>query len=315
MIETDVGVCSAAENLEQNLLAHTSILRVRPSLTAALGKIVSASVPRESRRYSAGRMAERITNLPGRFCRSRFVGSTAMSMNAMFVQVEDAEIDRFERNPELVEALFADEALPTSGLLNLTAAMQGRVLNMRPEAMAAKLSHFPEQLRQQIEGSMRRTQAALAAGRGGEIQKLLEEQLARHAEGSTAKRERLSLDKVWHGVHYLLAGAAEPGPKLRSQAVMGGVELGDDPEGFSGYGPARYFRVAQVRELSEELRRPEVEVEAAARFDAARMSRLQIYPGWSGEQDREWVMDGFRRLRDFYSSAAERGRGAVTCLV
>jgi hypothetical protein len=24
--------------------------------------------------------------------------------------------------------------------------------------------------------------------------------------------------------------------------VLGGVELGDDPEGFSGYGPARYFR-------------------------------------------------------------------------
>ena len=34
--------------------------------------------------------------------------------------------------------------------------------------------------------------------------------------------------------------------------------MGDDPEGFSGYGPARYFRSAQVLELSEELSRPEV---------------------------------------------------------
>ena len=88
----------------------------------------------------------------------------------------------------------------------------------------------------------------------------------------------LSLEKAWHGVHYLLAGAAEPGPELRSQAIPGGVELGDDPEGFSGYGPARYFRAAQVRELSEELRRPEVQSEAATRFDPSKMSQLQIYP-------------------------------------
>jgi len=98
--------------------------------------------------------------------------------------------------------------------------------------------------------------------------------------------------------------------------VLGGVELGDDPEGFSGYGPARYFRAAQVRELSEELRRAEVESEAVARFDPAKMSQLQIYPGWrGGEQDKEWLMDAFRRLRDFYSSAAAQGRAIITCLV
>lgn len=126
----------------------------------------------------------------------------------------------------------------------------------------------------------------------------------------------LSLEKAWHGVHYLLAGTVEPGPELRSQAVLGGVELGDDPEGFAGYGPARYFRAAQVRELSEELHRPEVESEAAARFDPARMSRLQIYPGWrTGEPDKEWLMDAFQRLRDFYLSAAAQGLAIITCLV
>jgi len=133
---------------------------------------------------------------------------------------------------------------------------------------------------------------------------------------SAGKREVLSLDKAWHGVHYLLTGAPEPGPGLLSQAVLGGVELGDDPEGFSGYGPARYFRAAEVRELSQELGRAEVESKAAGRFDASRMSELEIYPGWSdGEQDKRWLMDAFRRLRDFYSSAAKQGRAVVTCLV
>jgi Domain of unknown function (DUF1877) len=239
-----------------------------------------------------------------------------MSMNAIFVQVEDAEIARFEAEPDSVEALFADQTLPTAGLLNMTAAMQERIRTMGPQAIAATFSRLPEPLRQQLEASLGRTTAAMAAGEGGnDILKLMQKQLARRA-GPGGKREVLSLEKAWHGVHYLLAGTREPGPDLRSQAVLGGVELGDDPEGFSGYGPARYFRAARVRQLSEELRRPEVEAEAAARFDPAKMSQLQIYPGWrAGGEDKEWLMDAFQRLRDFYSSAATQGRAIITCLV
>src|ERR1700724_3006719 len=44
----------------------------------------------------------------------------------------------------------------------------------------------------------------------------------------------ISIDKSWHGVHYLLCGAAEPTTTLISKAIMGGTEVGDD---FSGYGP------------------------------------------------------------------------------
>jgi hypothetical protein len=73
----------------------------------------------------------------------------------------------------------------------------------------------------------------------------------------------VSLDKAWHGVHYLLCGEVEPGPALLSQTVLGGVELGEN-EGFSGYGPPRYFTPAQVAELSQVLNRPELETEAAA---------------------------------------------------
>jgi hypothetical protein len=44
------------------------------------------------------------------------------------------------------------------------------------------------------------------------------------------------------------------------------------------------------------------------------MSQLNIYPGWR-PSDAAWVMDAFRRLRDFYSNAAGKGRAMVTCLV
>ena len=237
-----------------------------------------------------------------------------MSMNAIFVQVEDAEIARFEADPDSVEALFMDQPPPTAGMLNLAAAFQQSLRASAPQQMAAMLSRLPEPLRQQLEASMSRTHRAVASGE--DLVKLLENRLSRRAEAAGGKRDVLDLEKAWHGVHYLLTGAVEPGPELRSQAVLGGVELGDDPEGFSGYGPARYFRAAQVRQLSQELGRPELESEAAARFDAARMSQLQIYPGWrEGEQDKEWLMDAFRRLRNFYLSAAAQGRAVITCLV
>ena len=199
----------------------------------------------------------------------------------------------------------------------MATAMQERLRAVGPQTMAATLSRLPEPLRQQIEASLGRTTAAMAAGHGGDdILKLMQKHLARRAEPSAGQRDVLSLEKAWNGVHYLLTDTAEPGPELRSQAVLGGVELGDDPEGFSGYGPARYFRAAHVHELSEELRRPEVESAAAARFDPAKMSQLQIYPGWrAGGQDKEWLMDALQRLRDFYLNAAAQGRAIITCLV
>ncbi|MGB6412728.1 MAG: YfbM family protein, partial [Candidatus Cybelea sp.] len=130
----------------------------------------------------------------------------------------------------------------------------------------------------------------------------------------SGKRDVLSLDKAWHGVHYLLCGESEPGPTLLSQAVLGGSALGDDDEGFSGYGPARYFTAERVAQLAAQLSAPELEAEAVGRFDAGRMEELGIYPGWKAS-DADWVMDGFRRLRDFYAEAARKGNAIVTCLV
>jgi len=95
--------------------------------------------------------------------------------------------------------------------------------------------------------------------------------------------------------------------------VLGGTPLGEDDEGFSGYGPARYFTAAHVAELAEALKHPGLEGEAAARFDAQRMCELQIYPGWR-PSDKDSVLDGVRRLRDFYSEAAAQACAVVTCL-
>jgi hypothetical protein len=138
------------------------------------------------------------------------------------------------------------------------------------------------------------------------------------ASAPVAPREKLSLDKAWHGVHYILCGHPEPGKTPISQVVLGGTDIGHDEEGFSGYGPARYFTPVEVVGLAEILSHPELEAKAARHFDAAKMEELEIYPGWNASQaesDSKWIMDSFRNLRDFFADAAAKGRAIVTCLV
>ena len=124
----------------------------------------------------------------------------------------------------------------------------------------------------------------------------------------------LSLDKVWHGVHYVLSGDVEAGAEPLRQAVLGGEVLGEEGDGFSGYGPPRYLSAAVVARCAGALTAADLEPNAASRFDPVRMSELRVYPGWRASDANE-VLDGVRRLRGFYAEAAAEGRAIVTCLV
>lgn len=240
-----------------------------------------------------------------------------MSMNAVFVQVDSEELAGIRADPAMAEALFHDGPMIPPVFAQLNDAMQERVRAMGPQMMAKVLSQFDAGVRQQLEARLGQSTESLASGQGGEaLLKLMQDRGSRAAGMSklAAQRERLSLDKEWHGVHYILCGEAEPGASLLSQAVMGGIEIGDDDEGFSGYGPARFFDPQKVSAIAKAMSEPAVEAEVAARFDAAKMSKLKIYPGWR-QSDAENLMDAFRQLRDFYVDAAGKAHAIVTCLV
>jgi Domain of unknown function (DUF1877) len=229
-----------------------------------------------------------------------------MSMLATFVQVEPSLVD----DPSRIESLFEPE-LPAAFDPQ---RMREAILTRGPQLLAGAMDLHPE-LRARIEQSLGRTQAALRGGDEGEaLLALMQQRLGGGRSGpAEGTYDRLDLDKAWHGVHYLLCGAVEPGDSLLGQAVLGGTEIGED---FSGYGPARYFTVARVAELAAALRQPQTEAEVVARYDPQRMSQLQIYPfGWEEEDNRDWLLDGFRDLRAFYADAAANRRAVVTCLV
>lgn len=230
-----------------------------------------------------------------------------MSMLATFVQVEPGLLD----DPDGIERLFMPE-LPAAFDPE---RMREAIMSRGPQLFAAAMEMHP-QLRERLEASLGRSQEALRQGDGGEaVFALMQQRMGGRGGGRpTGAHDELSLDKAWHGVHYVLSGTVEPDESLLSRAVLGGTEIGED---FSGYGPARCFTVEQVADLAAALRSPETEREAEARFDPQRMNELQIYPfGWDEEPGaRDWILDSFRELRDFYRRAATDGRAVVTCLV
>ncbi|HLX37687.1 MAG TPA: DUF1877 family protein [Candidatus Binataceae bacterium] len=242
---------------------------------------------------------------------------------AQFVAIAADRLAALIEDPESVEQLFAADAAPAESiarLVNLGENMRQRIIEQGPQMLEKALAQFDPALREQLHarlGKLGVDASGLARGEGGEA--LLKMMMARAqggfgaGQGAPASRAAsISLDKAWHGIHYLLCGAVEPDSRLISKAILGGTEVGED---FSGYGEARYFTAADVAALSAELNRTNLEAEMTRRYDPAQMTKLKIYPnGWAGP-DQQWLMDEFRKLRTFYADASSKGLAIVTCLV
>jgi hypothetical protein len=249
-----------------------------------------------------------------------------MSMMGRFVQVSSDRLKQILDDPSEVEELFASDQT-AQALPNLMGALAGKLQGRAPQMLAASMAAMPPELRERLAQSMKNIGIdpdALARGEGGDdLAKLMTERMQKlglrlpgqpPASGGSSqavgKGASLSIDKAWHGVHYLLCGKVEPGSDLASQAVMGGTEVGED----LGYGPARYFEADEVANIARELSRPNLEAEMTARWDPTEMATLGIYPGQFLAEDQKWLMDAFRQLRQFYVDASAAKLAVVTCL-
>jgi hypothetical protein len=261
-------------------------------------------------------------------------------MLAVFVQVEPSRLAEIIDDPKRVTELFdSDESV--GGLGGLSSLVRGPLARSGPvgeiteilarapklleASMAAMNPEMRERIKQRLAAAGINTDVMGAGGKDADaLMKLMVERgralaamagaqkspKAPDASGKASQGAKISLDKAWHGVHYLICGEIEPGSGLPSQAVMGGVEVGDD----LGYGPARYFQADEVRAIGQALGRASLEAEMSARFDPARMTGLGIYPGGWKAGDVNWLMEEFRRLRQFYDDASAAKLAIVTNL-
>jgi hypothetical protein len=248
-----------------------------------------------------------------------------MSMIARFVQIKPAELKALLGDPESVESVFEDEgaggaspAAAAAAIENLRKLFAGRGPGLFSGALPGMDPKMREAMMERL-GQLGLTKEALESGKGGDVlANILMSRMggmkpptAGGAPGP-AKSTGISLDKGWHGVHYLLCGAPVPDATVLGQVVMGGTEIGED---FSGYGEARYFAPAEVAATARELGRANLEAEMKARFDPAQMDNAKIYPGGWDVTGGDWLFEEFRKLRDFYADASVQGNAVVTCIL
>ncbi len=241
-----------------------------------------------------------------------------MSMNARFVAVSPELLNELLRDPAPVAELFDGEPAPSLGAIGRNPQMQQRLQAMGPQLLEAAMTGLKPDQREAIA----RRLAALGvstetfkAGTGGAaLGKLMAERAENRQTSARAAGAgpSITLGKSWHGIHFLLCGEAEPGAAILSQMVMGGVELGEDEY---GYGPARYLTADQIAEIARELAGVGLEAEMKARFDPARMTTAGIYPTQWQPADLDWLMDGFRELREFFAAASRNQLAVITCIV
>jgi hypothetical protein len=130
--------------------------------------------------------------------------------------------------------------------------------------------------------------------------------------GSNGHGDEIEVDKAWHGLHFLLTGSAWEGNFPLNFIVVGGEEVGDD----LGYGPARALSSDDVRKIDAAFE-PLTPEELGRRFDAQRMTELQIYPfGWSHDPDGEleYLLEFYTELRAFVRRTAERRHALLVYL-
>ena len=117
----------------------------------------------------------------------------------------------------------------------------------------------------------------------------------------------LTIDKTWHGLHFLLTGDnsmdTTPIPPPLGNVVLGGTPT----EWEATYGMIRFLSPLEVKEVSLALEAIS-EDELAQRYDPNAFLVADIYPsGVWDEEAREELLEAFSHVKTFFSDAAREG--------
>jgi hypothetical protein len=127
--------------------------------------------------------------------------------------------------------------------------------------------------------------------------------------GEAGGAERVSLNKAWHAIHFVLTGSRLGGDEPLNFLASEGTPVGDVDV---GYGPARVLNSQQVKAIAARLAELSPE-RVEARVDLSTLDEHQIYPGnWQRDGlSVEYVVTNYQRMRELIVQSAERGDGLV----
>jgi len=123
----------------------------------------------------------------------------------------------------------------------------------------------------------------------------------------------ISLEKSWHGLHYVLTGTASDGKPPLNILVDGGVPVGDEDV---GYGPARVLDHTGVAALNAALAAFS-EADFDRRFDPDGLSAADIYPQiWDEplEDLKEEFFGYLQEMKAHVKRASEAGQALLVTI-
>jgi len=122
----------------------------------------------------------------------------------------------------------------------------------------------------------------------------------------------LSLEKAWHGLHFLFTNSPWEGAEPLCYLLCGGQVIGDIDV---GYGPARAITSKQVAAFESELEKID-QIELRRRFNPEVMTANDIYPAiWDRPIEEDdtigYLCDYFTLLKPFVKAASQNTLGMV----
>ncbi len=119
------------------------------------------------------------------------------------------------------------------------------------------------------------------------------------------------IDKSWNGIIFLLTGQNVDDSNHPLISVLFSGQLIDENQDV-GYGPAHYLTPAQVKELNDQISVISPQ-ELSKRYDAERMTALNIYPDiWNDEDALDYLITYFKSVQSIYVLASEKDEAIIT---
>jgi hypothetical protein len=148
-----------------------------------------------------------------------------MSMMARFVAITPDQFATIKDKPEMVGGVFA---LDAGRPLESPSDLQDRLRRQAPHFVANMLERLPPAVRQQLRQKLGLGEEGLPnSGNNNQLMlQLAQREAARRRARPLpgAPGHSISLDKAWHGLHYLSCGVLEPAPALSDRPCSAAVQ-------------------------------------------------------------------------------------------